>query len=113
VNLDNIFLQETMVECIRAKEFFLKCCPSCNCVVNDSVGISGDLTSGWNYLKEYFLAFHIFASILLEGRIKDFSFPLKLLNYYVTYKYRLSFWKHLEKTGFLKEYNIIIGEILI
>jgi hypothetical protein len=98
-----------MVDCIRAKDFFLKCCPSWNCVATDSIGLSGGLISGWNPLKADFLAFHIFVGILLEGRIKDFSFPLKLLNCYGPYKDRLSFWKHLEDSGFLKEDNIIIG----
>jgi hypothetical protein len=60
-----------------------------------------------------FHAFHISSSIILEGRIKDVSYPLKQLNFYGPYKERVPFWKLLENNGFLNEDNIIIGGDLI
>jgi exonuclease III len=38
---DIVFLQETMVDHLRAKYFFLKVFPSWNCVATDSIGLSG------------------------------------------------------------------------
>jgi hypothetical protein len=109
VNLDIIFFQETLVDCKKGKYFSLKCFPSWNCVANDSFGLSMGLIFGWNPLKADFKAFHIFAGIILEGRLKDFSSPMKLLNCYKPYKDKTSFWHLLEASSFLKEDNLIIG----
>jgi hypothetical protein len=59
-----------MVDRENAKNFFLKCCLSWNCVATDSFGLSGGLISGWNPSKVDFHAFHISTSIILEGQIK-------------------------------------------
>lgn len=78
-------------------------------MATDSFGLLGGLISGWNPSKADFHSFHISAGIILEGRIKLVSYPLKLLNCYGPYKDKVPFSKLLENNGFLKEDNIIIG----
>jgi hypothetical protein len=73
VNPDIIFLQETMVDNVKEKYFFMKCYPNWDCVEIDSNGLSGGLISGWNPMKEDLQAFQICAGIMLEGRLKDLS----------------------------------------
>jgi hypothetical protein len=44
-----VFLQETMVDHLRAKDFFLKFFPSWNCVATDSISLSWGLLFVWNH----------------------------------------------------------------
>ena len=39
-------IQETMMDHVRAKDFFLKVCPTWNCVVKNSIGLSRGLQFG-------------------------------------------------------------------
>jgi hypothetical protein len=106
---DIIFFQETMVDSSKAKVFFLKCCPTWDCVAIDASSLFGGLTYGWNPLVDELQAFQTFVGIFLEGHLKEISRPVKLLNCYGPYKDMLSFWKPLEESGFLMHDGLILG----
>jgi hypothetical protein len=80
VNPDVIFLQETLVDGEKEKIFFLQCLSLWNCVATDPNGRSGGLLSGWNPTYAEFCALGTNAGIFLEGRIKDSTEKMKLLN---------------------------------
>jgi hypothetical protein len=55
-----------MVDSYKAKDFFLKCCPSWDYVYINATGLSGGLISGWNPLSIDLQYFHTYVGILME-----------------------------------------------
>jgi hypothetical protein len=93
VKPDIVFFQETMVDHLRAKHFFLKACPSWNYVAMDSSRLSRGLLLGWNPRVGCLEDFKYELGIFLEGRVSNIPGPVKLLNCYNPYKERAPFWK--------------------
>jgi len=79
------------VDNVKDKDFFLKCCPNWDYVAVDSIGHSEGLISGWNLVIADLQAFQICVGILLEGRLKDITTLVKILNCYGPYKDMVSF----------------------
>jgi len=109
LNPDIFFIQETLVSRDKAIKFFLQCVPSWNVVALDPCGPSGGLLSGWNPTFVELYALDTLAGIYLEGRIKQSTDIVKLLNCYAPYKDRELLWIPIIRSGLLNEEGIIVG----
>jgi len=109
VKPDVVLLQETMVDHVHEKDYFLKICPTWSCATIDSVGNSGGLLSGWNPCIGQLETFQSALGIFLEGRVSSLPDSVTLLNCDGPYKERLSFWQLAENTGVLEEESLIVG----
>jgi hypothetical protein len=69
----------------------------------------GGLLSGWNPTLAELDAFDTSAGIYLEGRFKQSTDKVKLLNCYAPYKDRELFWQPIFQSGLLREEGIIVG----
>jgi hypothetical protein len=72
-------------------------------VALDPCGRSGGLLSGWNPTFVELSALDTLAGIYLEGRIKQSTDKVKLLNCYAPYKDRELLWIPIFQSGLLKE----------
>jgi len=98
-----------MFDSYKSKDFFLKCFPLWDYVAIDATDLSEGLISGWNPLSVDLQDFHTFVGILMEGCLKGVSSTVKILNCFGPYQDRLSFWKLLEESDFIREEGLIIG----
>jgi hypothetical protein len=109
VNLDVVFLQESLVYGEKEKIFFLQCLPFWNYVAIDPNGHSGGLLIGWNPNYAEFCSLGTNESIFLEVTIKDFIEKMKQLNLYAPYKDKEIFWQPLVDSHLLSEEDLIVG----
>jgi len=104
-----VFIQETMAPAQKSCQYFLKLFPRWEVSAIDVVGLSGELLCAWNPSICDFLSYIMVAWILLIGHIKVIELELKLLNVYGPYSDWLPFWDRLDKSGLLRDPNLILG----
>jgi exonuclease III len=109
VKPDILFIQETMVSELKAREIFAKLLPTWKFCGVDSLGLSGGLLSAWNPRRDDFSSFLTPAGILLDGLVKDLNKRMKLINCYDPYGNKQEFWDKIKRDGILKEHNLILG----
>lgn len=75
----------------------------------DSDGLSGGMSTTWNPLKSYLTTYQDSVGIVLEGKIKNCSHDLKIINCYRSYRNRKYFWKQVHDQGLLIDSYAILG----
>ena len=108
INLDIIFLQETMFSCDQELLFFAKIKLGWEICASDAVGMSGVLLTGWNPNMVRYKDFLSQASILVKERFKGSEIPLSFLNCYGPYNNREVFWNAIVDGGIFNHPKLII-----
>jgi hypothetical protein len=106
---DILFLQETMVEEVKARALVSKLLPSWYCCAIDSVGLSGGLCVAWNPARVVLSPFVTCAGILLEGTLLEGNQTVSFSNCYGPCTDRKSLWDIVVNSGLLATKNLILA----
>ena len=79
---DMNLVQETLCSAYQALWDFSKLMPGWEFCALDASGLSSGLLTGWNPHSVRCKAFETVDSILVQGRFREFSLPLSILNCY-------------------------------
>jgi len=109
IKSDMVFIQETMSEAKKSCSYFLKLFHGWEVCAIDAVGNSGGLFSICNMRICDMLAFSSTVGILLDGRLKGYDKPIRLINCYGPYRDKETFWKTTEDIGLLCDHDLIVG----
>jgi len=88
---------------------FLKIRPHWRVSTIDAQGLSGGLLTAWNPDFGELKAYHTIAGLLVEGHIKGFTEPIRILNIYGPCRDRLPFWEKVDSHNILHLDNLIVG----
>jgi exonuclease III len=106
---DIVFLQETLVNAQKARDFMQHLRPSwITCAIN-SVGTSGGLLVSWDPIIYELTPYLTVGGILLTGRGILNNREIVMLNIYGPCSERIHFWKSLEDSGILSIKHLIIA----
>jgi hypothetical protein len=105
---DIIFLQETMVDSIKARAFLNHFLPNWHTCTINSLGTSGGLAIAWNPDFFDFLPYFCCGGLLLTDTNRITKKSYNLLNIYGLCSDSQPFWVNLEDKGLLDLHNLII-----
>ena len=106
---DLIFLQETLSDDQKAREFIHRFRPSWLSSAINSIGNSGGLLVAWDPYVFDLTPFLTIGEILLVGRHLETNKDLNFLNVYGPYVDRKKLWTSLVNNGLLSTPNLILG----
>ena len=75
----------------------------------DALGLSGGILSAWNPCLVRCKAYHSFAGILLSANFKALDSVFSIVNYYVPYANRTTFWDTAVAGGIFNFPNLILA----
>jgi endonuclease/exonuclease/phosphatase family metal-dependent hydrolase len=104
-----IFLQETLVDEQRARDFFSSIRPQWFVSVVSSVGRSGGLLVAWDPIMFELEPFLCCGGILMTGTCCANKRQVNLLNVYGPCTDRLAFWTKVSTLGLLAKPNLIVA----
>jgi hypothetical protein len=105
---DIVFLQETLSDEQKARDFLLQLRPSWAATAVNSLGTSGGLLVAWDPNSFDLNPFLTVGGILLTGSCIQSKKELALLNIYGSCKDRKHFWSSVANNGILSTLNLII-----
>jgi hypothetical protein len=106
---DLIFLQETLVDEEKARNFLIALCPSWKLSTVSSKGKSGGLLVAWNPYLLDLQPFLCVGGILLAGVHIPDNRRINFINMYGPCTGRRIFWENLNASGLLDRRNLIIA----